>query len=222
MAIYKNTPPIVTSGLVTHLDAGSRLSYVTASTVWNDLSGNRNSGSLVNGPAFSSNNQGLIVTDGTNDYISTTIPTIGSTYSISFWVRPLTLPAGAGSEIQLFGSPGDTASVSLYAAVSNTYKFISWNGSTARTGGTTLAINNWYNFVVVNSSNTVFYLNGVLDGTFANTGTLSPGAATFTSINGSSRFLNANLACITFYNKALSAQEAVQNYNALKSRFGLT
>ena len=221
MAIYKNTPPIVTNGLVTHLDAGSRLSYVSGSTVWNDLSGNRNSGSLVNGPAFSTNNQGVIVTDGTNDTITTTIPTIGSTYSISFWIRPVTLPAGVGSEIQLFGSPGDVASISFFAAVSNVYKFISWNGSTGRTGTTTVVVGSWYNFVMVNSTNTVFYLNGIIDGTFASTATLNSGAATFASIGGA-RFLNANFSSIMFHNRALSAQEVNQNYNALKARFGLT
>lgn len=221
MAIYKNTPPIVTNGLVTHLDAGNRLSYTSGSATWIDLTGNRNSGSLTNTPAFSIDNQGTIVTNGTNNSISTTIPTIGSNYSISFWVRPISLPAGVASEIQLFGSPSDVASISFYAAVSNVYKFLSWNGSTGRQGTTTVIVGSWYNFVMVNSTNTIFYLNGIVDGTFANTATLNAGAATFASISGA-RFLNANFSSIMFHNRALSAQEVAQNYNALKSRFGLT
>lgn len=216
------TPQIVTNGLVLHLDAGNGKSYVSGSTVWNDLSGRNISGSLINGPTFNSNNQGTIVTDGTNDYISITLPTIGSNYSISFWVRPISLPAGALSEIQLFGSPADVASISLYATVSNVYRFLSWNGSTGRQGNTTLVVGTWYNFVMVNSTNTVFYLNGAVDGTFANTATLNSGAATFASINGTARFLNSNLASIMFHNRALSAAEVAQNYNALKSRFGLS
>ena len=64
---YINTPPVVTNGLILHLDAGNRLSYTSGSTVWNDLSGNNNSGSLTNGPTFNSANQGSIVFDGSND-----------------------------------------------------------------------------------------------------------------------------------------------------------
>jgi hypothetical protein len=209
------------SSLVLELDAADKNSYLGSGTTWSDLSGNNNSGSLVNTPTFSNTNNGIIITNGSTNYISLTLPTIGSSYSISFWVNPLTLPAGAASELTLFGSPSDLASISIYAAVSNTYKFISWNGSTARSGNTTVTINNWYNFVMVNSGNTVFYLNGVLDGTFANTGTLNSGASTIACINGNARFLNCNLAHIMFYSKGLSATEIVQNYNALKSRFGL-
>ena len=60
MAIYKNTPPIITSGLTLYLDAANSKSYVTGSTVWNDLGGLRNSGSFVNGPGFSTDGGGSI------------------------------------------------------------------------------------------------------------------------------------------------------------------
>jgi hypothetical protein len=218
---FNYSPKVVTSGLSLYLDAANQRSYSGSGTTWYNLVSPSNNGTLVNSPTFSSNNAGVIVTNGSNNYISITLPTFSSTYSISFWVKPLALPAGAGSEIQLFGSPGDVASISLYAAVSNTYKFLSWNGGTGRTGNTTLSINNWYNFVMVNSTNTVFYLNGATDGTFANTATLNSGAATFACINGTSRFLNSNLGTIIFYNKALSSAEVLQNYNATKTRFGL-
>ena len=59
---------IVTNGLVLALDAANRRSYISGSFVWNDISGNRNSGSLINGPTFDSANGGSIVFDGTNDY----------------------------------------------------------------------------------------------------------------------------------------------------------
>ena len=219
---FDNGPRIVTNGLVLALDAADQNSYPGTGTTWYDLSPNKVNATLVGGPTFSTNNAGTFITDGINDYMSITLPSIGSNYSISFWVKPLALPAGVGSEIQLFGSPSDIASISLYAAVSNTYKFLSWNGSTGRSGNTTLAVNNWYNFVMVNTTNTVFYVNGALDGTFANTATLNSGAATFACINGTARFLNSNLSSIMFYNKGLTAQEALQNYTALKSRFNLT
>jgi len=217
---FHYSPRIVTNGLVLYFDAGNTKSYSGSGLTWSDVKSNINA-TLVNGSSFNSTNLGVITTDGINDYISVTLPTIGTAYSISFWVKFISLPAGAGSEIQLFGSPSDIASISLYAAVSNTYKFLSWNGSGARIGTTTLAINTWYNFVMVNSSNTIFYLNSAVDGTFANTATLNSGAATFACINGIARFLNSNISNIMFYNRALSATEISQNYKALKGRFGL-
>ena len=218
---FNYSPKVVTDNLVLYLDAANTRSYPGTGTTWNDISRSENTTcTLVNGPTFSTTNAGIITTDGVNDYMSITLPTFSSTYSISFWVRPISLPAGAGSEIQLFGSPSDVASISFFASISNVYKFISWNGSTGRTGTTTVSLNTWYNFVMVNSTNTIFYLNGNVDGTFANTATLNSGAATFASIGGA-RYLNANFGIISFYNKALSSTEVLQNYNAQKSRFRL-
>lgn len=61
---------IVTDGLVLALDAANGKSYVSGSTVWRDLSGTSVSGSLVNGPAYSSENLGNIAFDGINDYVT--------------------------------------------------------------------------------------------------------------------------------------------------------
>ena len=59
---------IVTNGLVLYLDAANYQSYVSGSTTWYDLSGNNNSGSLINGPTYNSGNAGSIVFDGIDDY----------------------------------------------------------------------------------------------------------------------------------------------------------
>lgn len=79
MSIYGG-PDIVTDGLVLHLDAGNSKSYSGSGTVWTDLSGNNNNGTLTNGPTYSAANKGSIAFDGTNDYIecgsNTTITTI--------------------------------------------------------------------------------------------------------------------------------------------------
>ena len=86
-------PDIVTDGLVLHLDAANNRSFVSGSTTIFDLSGNRNTGSLVNGPTYSSVNNGGIVFDGTNDHIivlnsnSINLST-NTTYAI--WIKPAT------------------------------------------------------------------------------------------------------------------------------------
>lgn len=70
MVVNKDYPTIVTSGLVLNLDASFRPSYTGSGTTWYDISLSAKTTSLVNGPTYSSNYQGQIVFDGTDDYVS--------------------------------------------------------------------------------------------------------------------------------------------------------
>jgi hypothetical protein len=79
MATQYANGKIVTSGLVLALNAADRNSYVSGSTTWNDLSGNGNNGTLINGPAFSYTNNGSIVFDGIDDYANA----IPASYSLT-------------------------------------------------------------------------------------------------------------------------------------------
>ena len=84
-------PNTITNGLVLSLDAANVKSYVNGSTTWRDLSGNNNSGSLINGPTFNSANLGSIVFDGTNDYVGITPVSglnIGVNFTIQTWCKP--------------------------------------------------------------------------------------------------------------------------------------
>ena len=66
----KYSPKIVTDGLVLCLDAANSKSYPGSGTSWNDLSRNNNTGTLTNGPTYTSSFGGSSVFDGTNDYVS--------------------------------------------------------------------------------------------------------------------------------------------------------
>ena len=70
MAIFYN-PRTITDGLVLCLDAANRKSYPGSGTTWTDLSGRGNTGTLTNGPTYSSANGGSIVFDGTDDIVNT-------------------------------------------------------------------------------------------------------------------------------------------------------
>jgi hypothetical protein len=61
--------PIISNGLILYLDAGNAASYPGSGTTWTDVSGNINTGTLTNGPTYSSANGGSIVFDGSNDYV---------------------------------------------------------------------------------------------------------------------------------------------------------
>jgi hypothetical protein len=77
---------LVRNGLVLALDAGRTLSYPGSGTTWTDLSGNGNTGTLTNGPTYSSANGGSLVFDGVDDYVN-----LGSSiqnYSTCFTTEP--------------------------------------------------------------------------------------------------------------------------------------
>lgn len=215
-----HSPRIVTNGLVGCWDAGNTRSYPGSGTTLTDLSGNGNSITLTNGPTFSSNEGGSILFDGVNDYASFTIPAM-TYYTCSYWVKPISIStSGAGGEPQLFGAPGDINGVSIYN--SGGIKFQSWSGSSSRFSNTIVTLGNWYNFVITNSSTAyTMYVNGVYDNNFASSSGISSGTAYLGTVNTSTRFLNMNLAYIMYHNRALSATEVLQNYNAIRGRFRL-
>jgi hypothetical protein len=62
-------PDIVQNGLVLDLDAADRNSYPGTGTIWNDLSGNNTSGSLINGLTFNTGSNGYMLFDGVDDKV---------------------------------------------------------------------------------------------------------------------------------------------------------
>jgi hypothetical protein len=67
---YNYTGGIVTNGLVLNLDAAKTDSYPGTGSIWRDLSGNSNNGTLTNGPTFSGiGKQASIVFDGSDDKV---------------------------------------------------------------------------------------------------------------------------------------------------------
>jgi hypothetical protein len=74
---------IITDGLKIYLDAANPLSYSGSGTLWEDLSGNKNNGSLTNGPTFTNDYKGGIILDGTNDLIDCGVVDITSGTDIS-------------------------------------------------------------------------------------------------------------------------------------------
>ena len=59
---------IVTQNLVVNLDAGDSSSYSGSGTTWNDISGQGNHVTLINGPSYFTSNGGYLRFDGNNDY----------------------------------------------------------------------------------------------------------------------------------------------------------
>jgi hypothetical protein len=233
---------IVTSGLVLALDAADRNSYPGSGTTWRDLTENNYSGSLVNGPTFSSANGGSIVFDGTNDYANFGNPStlnIPNNVTVNIWfkINAITDTAFYKGIIAkrvansytnyAFNFVKQTAGQDLFQWYYNT------NSTTFRILSVTLSsyfsIGVLYNVCGTfsqNSTNTdaKLYKNASLIAS----NTLSENIAAAASSNlilgstlDNAEPFNGSIANAQIYNRALSATEVLQNYNAQKSRFNL-
>jgi hypothetical protein len=215
---------IVTDGLVLCLDAADRNSYVSGSTTWNSVVGSNNI-TLVNGPTFNSANGGSIVFDGVNDY-STGSVVMTTSFSVNFWFKPLQVKDY--SPIFGVGDWGNfiwhtTAVGSIYCGTDISSRF---NPSTPGCGNGSIVVGTIYNYTYTYLSGTgSLYKNGTLVATATNHAIpVSGGIAlpyTVATQSGSYGSVNVNSYNFQLYNRALTASEVLQNYNAQKSRFGL-
>ncbi len=229
------SPSIVTSGLVLALDAANKVSYPGSGTGWYNLSGTVNSGSLKNGPTFSNLNSGCIVFDGTDDYVnvanvSSLNPSNG--ISVSVWVKfTSTINNTRQMLVEKHTSPGsgwwfagqNNKIVWLIVGTSGGEKYIDLTNNTSIISGIIYNIVGTYD---VTGSTLKLYVNGSDDG-----GTIIGGGSGLSSssnplIIGKQHNWGNGPSSITIfntllYNRALSATEVLQNYNAAKIRFGL-
>jgi hypothetical protein len=230
--------PIVTNGLVLALDAANQKSYVSGSTIWRDLSGNGNSGSLTNGPAFSSANGGSIVFDGSDDVVNGSIN--GSIFTGSFtqssWIYKLNATQiwqgvfsnSVGINYTYLMTFGNGSVAAPYNSVGANQVGISESGIFLDIG---THINKWLNIIITKTGSTLniyCYKDGVL---LQNSGTINWNGGNFNTSNnyllgrhwlgGSVINLQGNIANTLLYNRVLSTSEIQQNYNAQKSRFNL-
>ena len=226
---------IVTNGLVLALDAGNAKSYTSGSATWRDVSGNNTNGSLINGPTFDSSNGGSIVFDGTNDYIlSNSAINTGQNFTVDVWFKLTT--------------SGRRALVSnsyLYTTNTGWYFFIGGSGITnnlalsigtdqayVNTPANAIINNQWYNAcgTVANGGNNMqLYLNGIPLTPASNLLTTVPIVYTIPNykigallVTGANDYYSGNISLTKIYNRTLSQQEVLQNYNATKTRFGLS
>jgi hypothetical protein len=213
-------PPIITNGLVFNVDAGFSPSYPTSGVTWYDVGG-INNGTLINGPTFDSANGGSIVLDGVDDSVSVPINPIFNTPSVTFevWAN---LQSRNDRHIVYLNWTGNSLEVNSNRSVSF-YNFSTLGQLGTTTTGNVFEFNNWVQFVGMydNVSQTLqVYVNGVLLATRLNIPSTSYGVNVH-SISPSFGRVLGRVSVVRHYNRALTAQEVLQNYNATKSRYGL-
>ena len=219
--------PIVTDGLVLYLDAANTKSYPGTGTTWTDLSGYNSNGTLTNGPTFNPSNGGSIVFDGTNDFVllksGAALLTQTSNITMEIWFYK----TGTGLNYRLFYNGNSGANgYGFYTGVCSTPTTllgILFGGVACNVVSTTVAINRWYHAVFTNTSGNVntLYLNGASVSTATQTYAAPTTETTIGAATNASNAYAGRIAIAKLYNRALTATEVLQNYNALKSRFGL-
>lgn len=218
MGIAYNTS-IVTSGLVFALDTGNTRSYAGSGLTVNSLVEGIN-GTLVNGTGFSSANSGSLFFDGTNDYtdFSTYTPNANT---VNIWVRFNSLQNGP---IVYVGN--DT-----YASGSWSWSFFNYGGAfyfRANSGNLadfyeTPPLATWINYTLIRdngSGQSLAYKNGTFFGTSSNS-TLTNSFPNLRFAKAGSTYASFNLSLVQIYNRALSATEISQNFNATRDRYGI-
>jgi hypothetical protein len=223
-----HSPSIITQNLVLCLDAANPKSYPGSGTTWTDLSGNGNNGTLVNGVGYSGDNLGSLSFDGVDDVVEVTnFPQI---FSNSVCMCGWFYFNDNDARDILFGSYNGSFGINFEKHTSNRLRLY-WHDSTVID---TFSSNNvvsagvWqYISIQRNKGNQTidFYVNSnLVSQSNVNLYDIPSSLTTFRigrdSRTGSTA-LGGNISQASIYNRALTAQEIQQNFNALRSRYGI-
>jgi hypothetical protein len=216
------TASLVTSNLMTNLDAGNSSSYGGTGTTWTDLTGLGNKATLT-GTGYSSVNGGGI-TFTTSKYATQTLtnPPFNGDFT---WSTILKAPDyNTNSWDFLYNVGGYTG---LNIALVTGQPRVSWgtwfSDNINVSGLAQMVIGNYYMLTFVRSGNTVsFYLQASPYGTSGTVSATIPVAAPLIAKGpGSEWWENGIMNVMLLYNRALSQTEITQNYNSYATRFGL-
>jgi hypothetical protein len=201
-----------------------------------DLSGFDDNGLLGDGttanmPAFDYYNKGSLKFDGSNDYINIGNPSSvnfgNGDFTIEMW---MTRNTNATTNLRVLGkgAESDVAGSAGYAFFGSDGGInFGVNPGAARTiiSAATYSLGEWFHVVgVVQRGSTMrTYKNGVLvSSAAAPTGSVSNASINLNigrSTESASLYWPGNIAIVRMYNKALSVNEVLQNYEAQKTRF---
>jgi hypothetical protein len=233
MSTTNGGPDIVNSGLILHLDTANKKSYIGTGATWTDLSVSKNNATLFNTPTYNTANAGYFNFDKTvYEYATATNPGSLSNWSIEAFFRvtgsltgQVTMVVGGQYDLvsNLNFSIGTNRAASSYNICVGFF-----NGAWRNTDGFAPSLNVWYHVVgTYNGATVIQYNNGILNTQLSYTGTSQSGGEIRIgrrwdeSATNSINFFPGDISVVRIYNRAISATEVLQNYNALKSRFNL-
>ena len=222
MAVGYN-PKIITDGLVLSLDAGNPKSYPGSGTAWTDTIGG-NVGTLTNGPTYSSDNGGYFEFPNSNSYIQLSSPalTTPSTLTVEQWVKITDT-----STDSIFLSNFDSHNNGIESRFDSSSKWsLQINGLISNISSATVNQDQWYHVVFRFDDSNLgkIFVDGVQIQSL-HFGSQTINMSTASTIGAKSHQVSTvqnkfEIGALRVYNnKALTAAEVLQNYNALKGRY---
>lgn len=233
---------VADSSLIMYLDASNPESYPGSGTTWYDLTNYGTDGSITHATYFSTipnyfqiNDLGAANTLGIDFSITSNLT---STLTIEIWAKaPLSLPSFG----TMFGW-GNTVANTNYSVMWWDNQFTEGMGYSNQGGdlrGISLAqinnlnlLGNWHHYVYVMRSDVSYSNNKIyIDSNNQTLTQLLGSPSTLDFNNGNGRIGNTrnstiypmqyDCAIFKIYNRELTQSEITQNFNALKSRFGI-
>lgn len=218
-------PGIITDGLVFLVDAASERSYPGSGNTWYDLSGNNYDLTLTNGPVW--NSAGYFDNDIDSYFTGaggSNIPTGNDSYTMVVWARQPSSWGIADGFITIGGFGTTNGSNALRTNNNSTGQFHHyWWGNdlslSSNAGG--IVAGEWFQVAASFDGTTRrIWVNGV------SRASNTPGSVhnvTSTTIQVSRAYTTeyqvGDMAIACIYDRALTADEMLQNYNAQKNRF---
>ena len=224
---------LITTDLLLYLDADNPASYPGSGNgnTWYDLSGNLNHGTLstiaIANTASTPKKFTFDGTTGTN--VSFNTAKFNVTYTGKTVMFAAKMDASGNLYRALFGSSSGR-NFNFYLMQSGSgYKlhFSTASASWANEGSwfsdvVQLATGQWYVFAFTHDATSArFFLNGQLVGTTTGTSILQYQTTPDERLGGGDNFWKGDINTALIYKRGLSNAEILQNFNALKSRFGL-
>ena len=219
----KYNPSAVRDGLLICVDPANISSYsgsgITARGLVSGIGA-----TLVNGIGFSSSNSGIFILDGSNDYINGNVTSFNLTGDLSaeIWFN---LSATAGDWVRVIGK-GDVSNRTFGFWYNNTeqcflFQRYGTSNNVSSTYSITVQTNTWYHVLVTSNGSThKLYLNGADVQTQTGSGPFLSSTSTLKVGYGEIHtYHNGRIGLYRIYNRALTAQEVLQNYNATKKRY---
>lgn len=219
-----NACAAVPSGLLLCLDAGSSISYPGSGTTWYDLSGSGNNGTLLNGTSFTSISPSAFIFDQIDDSVNLgNISLSTSALSVSAWVYDSDTSGGHRDIVTKYGHFKFRIDSDAEGGKLSSFVWIGGNPEPRISAVWTK--NTWTNVAFTWNTNGNFklFINGALkSSSTTRTGTLNTSSNDLTV--GSDRTTNyskAKISTVTIHNSTLTDSEILQEFNVLKSRYGL-
>jgi hypothetical protein len=221
----KYNPRIVTDGLIIYVDAANSKSYPGTGNTWYNIISGAIGGTMV-GVGYSTLNGGYFNFTGSQYMTFASTPPVGQS-TLSSTVEIVGYRNGTSGFEVMFGGGNTTTNQAYYfgnrQSSSNFMMAYFANDLDTSTPTTNVA---WNHYVATYDNATgrrVTYYNGALLGQnvsgVTNTSASFFMIGAFNATGTPAYHFNGRIAFTKIYNRALTAQEVLQNYNATKKRY---